>query len=103
VRAVVLNSFTGLAGLELSEVADPTPGDGEQLVRVRAAALGPWDLAGARGAFSAMGGSSEFPQIQGWDFAGETSDGRRVLGGWCRSVLCGGWRARWAAGVGGSR
>jgi site-specific recombinase XerD len=26
-----------------------------------------------------------------------------VLGGWCRSVLCGGWRARWAAGVGGSR
>ena len=27
-----------------------------------------------------MGGSSDFPQIQGWDFAGETSDGRRVLG-----------------------
>jgi len=27
-----------------------------------------------------MGGSSAFPQVQGWDFAGETSDGRRVLG-----------------------
>src|SRR5262249_8784127 len=26
------------------------------------------------------GGSSEFPQVQGWDFAGETADGRRVLG-----------------------
>ena len=27
-----------------------------------------------------MGGSGEFPQVQGWDFAGETADGRRVLG-----------------------
>ena len=27
-----------------------------------------------------MGGSGEFPQVQGWDFAGETIDGRRVLG-----------------------
>ena len=80
VRAIVLNSFTGLDGLELAEVADPTPGDGEQLVRVRAASLGPWDVAGASGAFAAMGGSSAFPQIQGWDFAGETPDGQRVLG-----------------------
>lgn len=79
-RAVVLNSFTGLDGLELSEVADPTPADGEQLVHVRAASLGPWDLAGASGAFVGMGGSSDFPQVQGWDFAGETNDGRRVLG-----------------------
>jgi NADPH2:quinone reductase len=66
--------------VELSEVADPTPADGEQLVRVHAASLGPWDLAGASGAFAAMGGSTDLPQIQGWDFAGETSDGRRVLG-----------------------
>jgi NADPH:quinone reductase len=80
VRAVVLNSFTGIAGLELSEVPDPTPADGEQLVRVRAASLGPWDLANANGAFVAAGGSSEFPQVQGWDFAGETVDGRRVVG-----------------------
>jgi NADPH:quinone reductase-like Zn-dependent oxidoreductase len=27
-----------------------------------------------------MGASSDFPQVQGWDFAGETVDGRRVLG-----------------------
>jgi NADPH2:quinone reductase len=80
VRAIVLTSFTGLDGLQLSEAADPTPADGEQLVRVRAASLGPWDLAGASGAFAGMGGSSDFPQIQGWDFAGETSEGRRVLG-----------------------
>jgi NADPH2:quinone reductase len=80
VRAVVLNSFAGIEALELSDVPDPTPADGEQLVQVRAASLGPWDLAGAEGAFAATAGSGEFPQVQGWDFAGETEDGHRVLG-----------------------
>jgi len=80
VRALVLNSFAGIEGLELSEVPDPTPADGEQLVHVRAASLGPWDLAGAGGAFAATGGSGDFPQVQGWDFGGETEDGHRVLG-----------------------
>ena len=79
-RAVILNSFTGLDGLALSDVADPMPADGEQLVHVRAASLGPWDLAGANGAFATVGGSTDFPQVQGWDFAGETDDGQRVLG-----------------------
>jgi NADPH:quinone reductase len=80
VRAVVLHSFTGIEGLDLTEVPDPAPGDGEVVVQVRAASLGPWDLSSVDGAFVAMGGSGEFPQVQGWDFAGETSDGRRVLG-----------------------
>jgi NADPH:quinone reductase len=80
VRAIVLNSFSGLDGLELSEVDDPTPAPGDRLVQVRAASLGPWDLGGAQGAFAGAGGSSEFPQVQGWDFAGETDDGDRVLG-----------------------
>jgi NADPH:quinone reductase-like Zn-dependent oxidoreductase len=44
-RAVGLNSFDGIDGLELSEVDDPEPGDGEVPVTVRAAALGVWDLA----------------------------------------------------------
>lgn len=79
-RAIVLNSFAGPDGLELAQVPDPTPRDGEQLVTVRAASLGPWDRSSTEGAFAAMGGSSEFPQVQGWDFAGETIDGRRVLG-----------------------
>lgn len=79
-RAIVLQAFTGLDGLELAEVPDPSPGDGEALVNVRAASLGPWDVAGAEGAFASGGGSSEFPQVQGWDFAGETVDGRRVVG-----------------------
>ncbi len=79
-RAVVLNSFAGLDGLALSETADPSPGAGEELVSIRAASLGPWDLSAASGAFASAGGSTDFPQVQGWDFAGETSDGRRVLG-----------------------
>jgi NADPH:quinone reductase len=79
-RAIVLTSFSGIDGLELAEVADPTPAVGEQLVHVRAASLGPWDLAGAGGAFAPAGGSTVFPQVQGWDFAGETDDGQRVLG-----------------------
>src|ERR1700730_2257238 len=80
VRAIVLNSFAGLDGLELVQIPDPVPRDGEQLVKVRAASLGPWDRYSTEGAFVAIGGSSEFPQVQGWDFAGETIDGRRVLG-----------------------
>lgn len=79
-RAVVLNSFSGIDGLALSEVAEPSPGDGEEVVEVHAAAMGPWDLATTSGAFAASGGSSDFPQVQGWDFAGETTLGRRVLG-----------------------
>jgi NADPH:quinone reductase len=80
VRAIVLNSFSGVDGVELIDAPEPTVADGEELVHVRAASLGPWDLAAAQGAFVDAGGSSEFPQIQGWDFAGETSDGRRVVG-----------------------
>jgi hypothetical protein len=80
VRAIVLTAFTGLDGLELAEVPDRSPGDGEALVNVRAASLGPWDVAGAHGAFASAGGSSDFAQVQGWDFAGETVDGRRVVG-----------------------
>jgi NADPH:quinone reductase-like Zn-dependent oxidoreductase len=80
VRAIVLNSFSGPDGLELSEVAEPSPGDGEELVNIRAASLGPWDLSTTHGGFAGSGGSSDFPQVQGWDFAGETLDGHRVLG-----------------------
>src|SRR6202012_5849696 len=79
-RAVVLNSFDGIDGLELSEVADPEPGEGEVPVTVRAAALGPWDLETANGVFKDVDGGADLPQIQGWDFAGETDQGERVFG-----------------------
>lgn len=79
-RAIVLTSFDGPDAVELADQPDPTPGHGEELVRIRAASMGPWDLSGAAGAFVAVGGSSDFPLVQGWDFAGEAGDGRRVLG-----------------------
>src|SRR5260370_5297287 len=79
-RAVVDTWLRGVNGLELAEVADPIPAEGEQLVHVRAASLGPWDVESAEGAFAAQGGSADFPQVQGWDFAGETDNGQRVLG-----------------------
>jgi NADPH2:quinone reductase len=50
------------------------------VVNVRAVALGPWDLATADGYFAQFGGSAVFPQVAGWDFAGETASGRRVPG-----------------------
>jgi hypothetical protein len=63
-HAIVLTSFSGIDGLELTEVAGPTPAAGEQLDHVRAASLGPWDLPKARGAFASAGGSTVFPQVR---------------------------------------
>jgi hypothetical protein len=42
-RAVVLNSFDGPDAVCVSEVDDPVAADGQVLVRVEAAAIGPWD------------------------------------------------------------
>ena len=79
-RAVILTSFGGLEALELADLPEPTPGESEEVVSVRAVALGPWDLSAADGYFRQLGGSTAFPQVQGWDFAGQTAGGRRVLG-----------------------
>jgi NADPH:quinone reductase len=79
-RAVILTSFGGLEALELADLPEPTAKEGEEVVSVRAVALGPWDLSAADGYFRQQGGSTAFPQVQGWDFAGQTADGRRVLG-----------------------
>jgi NADPH2:quinone reductase len=79
-RAVVLTSFGGLDALQLADLPEPAPAEGEEVVRVQAVALGPWDLSTPDGYFRPLGGSTAFPQVQGWDFAGETASGRRVLG-----------------------
>jgi len=79
-RAVILTSFGGLEALELADLPEPTAGESEEVVSVRAVALGPWDLSAADGYFRQLGGSTAFPQVQGWDFAGQTAGGRRVLG-----------------------
>jgi NADPH2:quinone reductase len=79
-RALTLASFGGLDALTVADVPDPTRGPGDVEVRVRAVALGPWDIKATEGVFASAGGSTVFPQVQGWDFAGETADHRRVLG-----------------------
>jgi NADPH2:quinone reductase len=75
-----LTSFGGPDALGFADLTEPVVGPGQSAVSVRAVALGPWDLRATEGYFVAIGGSSVFPQVQGWDFAGETDDGRRALG-----------------------
>ena len=74
-RAVVLNAFTGFDGVTVAEVPDPTPGDGEVLIRVEAAGVGAWDAKTPWGVFAAAGGNPSFPQILGWDVAGTVEAG----------------------------
>ena len=75
-----LDFVWGPDALGFADLTEPVVGPGQSAVSVRAVALGPWDLRATEGYFVAIGGSSVFPQVQGWDFAGETDDGRRALG-----------------------
>jgi NADPH:quinone reductase-like Zn-dependent oxidoreductase len=69
-RALVLNSFDGPGAVTVTEVDDPMVADGEVLVRVEAAAIGPWDSKTTTGYYTAVGGMDTFPQILGWDLSG---------------------------------
>jgi NADPH:quinone reductase-like Zn-dependent oxidoreductase len=42
-QAIRVHTFGGVDALVVEDVARPTPGDGEVLLRVRAAGVGPWD------------------------------------------------------------
>ncbi len=88
-RAVVLNAFTGMDGVTVAGLPDPTPGEGEVLIRVEAAGVGAWDAKTPYGVFAQAGGNAAFPQVLGWDVTGtvEVGDstgrwqsGDRVLG-----------------------
>jgi NADPH:quinone reductase-like Zn-dependent oxidoreductase len=69
VKAVTINHFGGPEAVMVTEMADPTAGDGEVLVRVHAAAIGSWDVKTAAGNMH-EGKAPAFPMILGWDFAG---------------------------------
>ncbi|MFE7237839.1 NADP-dependent oxidoreductase [Streptomyces sp. NBC_00841] len=76
-RAVVQNSFGGPEVLEVVEAERPKPLGGEVLVRVRASAVNPVDVAVRAGAFPLLG---EPPFVLGWDISGtvvETGPGAR--------------------------
>jgi NADPH2:quinone reductase len=76
VRAVVLRETGGPERLELTEVPDPELGDGQVLVRVRAAGINFADVLVRLGRYPQP---PELPTVLGAEFAGEI-DGRRVMG-----------------------
>jgi NADPH2:quinone reductase len=67
-RAWLLDGYEGVEKLRLAEVADPQPGPGEVLLRVRYAALNPADAFLAKGMYPAK---PKFPHILGRDAVGE--------------------------------
>jgi NADPH:quinone reductase len=73
-KAAVLSEVDG--PVELGEVPDPVPGEGEALVRVRAAGINFLDILIRRGRYPQM---PELPAVLGAEVAGELEDGTRVM------------------------
>ncbi len=76
-KAIVVTSLEGPAGLELRDVPVPTPTAHEVLVQVEAVGINFADVLGALGSYPA---GPTPPYIMGREFAGVTEDGRRVMG-----------------------
>jgi NADPH:quinone reductase len=74
-RAIVLREVGGPERLELAEVPEPEPCDGEVVVRVRAAGINFLDLLVRKGEYAQQ---PELPMVPGVEVAGEV-DGRRVI------------------------
>src|SRR3954468_3025523 len=71
-RAAVIHA----GRIEIEERPDPVPGDGEILIRVRAAGINGADLHQRVGNYPPPPGATDVP---GLECAGETEDGRRVM------------------------
>jgi NADPH:quinone reductase-like Zn-dependent oxidoreductase len=68
-KAVVLYAYGPPSNLKYEDFADPIPGPGEVLVRVKAAGVNPIDWKIRSGATAKMW-PTQFPAILGYDFAG---------------------------------
>lgn len=68
-QAVQFDEYGDVSVLEVREVADPAPGAGEVLVRVKAAAINPGEIALREGVFADRWPAT-FPSGQGSDLAG---------------------------------
>jgi NADPH2:quinone reductase len=75
VHAVVLRETGGPEQLEATEVSEPAPGDGQVLLRVRAAGINFADVLVRQGRYPQP---PELPTVLGTEVAGEV-DGRRVM------------------------
>jgi NADPH2:quinone reductase len=74
-KAILLRETGGPERLELADVPDPEPRDGEVVVRVRAAGINFLDLLVRKGQYAQQ---PELPFVPGVEVAGEV-DGRRVI------------------------
>jgi len=77
VRAVLLREPGGPEQLELTDVPDPTAGEGQVLLQVRAAGINFSDLLIRQGRYPQ---APPLPTVLGYEVAGEV-DGRRVMSG----------------------
>jgi NADPH2:quinone reductase len=75
VRAIQIKEFGGPEVMELVELPDPEPGDGEVVVEVARAGVNFADTHVTRNDYLA---EQELPLIPGGEIAGRTPDGRRV-------------------------
>src|ERR1700679_3210200 len=88
-RAVRYDEFGGIDVLRVDEVERPTPGDGQVLVRVKAAGINPSEAVIRTGAVSKLFPST-FPSGQGSDLAGAIAEGGPRGGSGGRGVGGGG-------------
>lgn len=83
-RAVRYDEFGGIDVLRVEEVADPTPGPGQVLVRLAAAGINPGEMSIREGHFAQIW-PSVFPSGQGSDLAGTVT----VLGAGVEHIAVG--------------
>lgn len=88
-RAVQITEFGGPEVLELTELPDPEPGEGELLVDVSTAGVNYADTHQVEDAYLS---STELPLVPGSEVVGTTTDGRRVAafsgtGGYAEKVV----------------
>jgi NADPH:quinone reductase len=88
VKAILIEETGGPGQLQLREVPDPEPGEGQVIVRIRAAGINFLDVLVRQGNYPQ---APPLPTIPGVEVAGETGDGRRVIalltgGGYAESV-----------------
>jgi NADPH2:quinone reductase len=76
VRAVLCAGFGGPEVLDIVDIAEPVPGDGQMLVKVSAAGVNFADTSRIAGSYRP---TPALPFVPGTEVVGRTMDGRRVL------------------------